>query len=153
MTRKSKLYKLEVIYPEGAWHTVCDTCGAPATDEDLFETSDHEWYAELDPSWEPPGWLADPEARANWVERFGDTRFFWPKADKLYFTKGTARKRADLLERYGAKVQIIESEPIVWLSPDVLMQRELDRLNGEITLLKSVLDGAHPERLDNGEDS
>lgn len=42
--------------------------------------------------------------------------FRWPQA-RRYLSYSGARKRADLLRRYGCVVGIQRSEPIIWVEP------------------------------------
>jgi hypothetical protein len=62
------------------------------------------------PGWHPPGW--QPEG--NYVEILGTTDFIWPVTNKSYGSRSTAKKRADLLERYGATVVIERSDRVAW---------------------------------------
>lgn len=60
------------------------------------------------PGWEPANW---PEERASLIKanlmRSDETEFFWPVMDKVYMSRSTAKKRAQLLERYGATAHAI----------------------------------------------
>ncbi|MGC5027057.1 hypothetical protein ACLQ3K_20100 [Tsukamurella sp. DT100] len=84
------VWSLDVTYPEAAYH-------------------EHEWRGhELNPEWEPANW--DPYA--DYLVRFGDTRFRWPAVRKYYLSRSSAVNRANLLEFYGAKVRLMRSLPI-----------------------------------------
>ncbi|MCK8675114.1 hypothetical protein M1M07_28910 [Rhodococcus sp. HM1] len=65
------------------------------------------------PGWAPAGWK--PEG--NYVEILGTTEFVWPTTNKEYRSRSTAKKRADLLRRYGAECVIQRSSRITW--PDL----------------------------------
>lgn len=62
------------------------------------------------PGWAPAGWK--PEG--NYVEMLGTTEFVWPTTNKEYRSRSTAKKRADLLRRYGAECVIQRSSRITW---------------------------------------
>ncbi|GIT80212.1 hypothetical protein LLS1_18810 [Leifsonia sp. LS1] len=146
-----RLFTLTVRYPAEAYldRMWCTACSEPVIEDadgnlvhqydgTILDNVEDETYNELNRDWEPEGWLSDPDDRAAWVERFGDEKFFWPKADKVYFTKGTARSRARLLESYGAKVDIVESEPVIWLTPERIQQNRIAELEAELASLRSV---------------
>lgn len=69
------------------------------------------------PGWEPENWPEERAAlkRAN-LMRPEETEFFWPVMDKVYMSRSTAKKRADLLERYGATAHVVRSR-LVWEDP------------------------------------
>lgn len=46
-----------------------------------------------------------------------DGWFHWPRWQRYYFSQSGAKKRADLLRKYGATVDIQRSLPIVWPMP------------------------------------
>jgi hypothetical protein len=56
----------------------------------------------------PELWERDPDPEAP--------GFQWPQA-RRYLSYSGARKRADLLRRYGCVVGIQRSEPITWVEP------------------------------------
>ena len=60
--------------------------------------------------WAPPGWR--PEGR--YVELLGTSDFVWPVTNKTYHSRSTAKRRADLLESYGATAVIERSNLIIW---------------------------------------
>lgn len=146
MPTSKRLYTLSVTYPAAALTDArCADCGEPVESQGGFlivHSSDgglvYDIVQELKRDWEPEGWLADPVDREEWIARYDSARFFWPKADKIYFTRGTARKRAKLLESYGAKVTIIESEPIVWLTPERIRENRIEELEREIADLRTL---------------
>lgn len=95
---KRYLYRVQIVaYPKGA-------------------TEPHPYIPEwtrLNPSWEPPGWDPDPE----WIERFGRNTggaFFWPKTDREFKSRSSARRLKNLIESYGATAVIQRSAEIVW---------------------------------------
>ena len=87
--------------------------------------------------WEPPGWLEDPAKRTWWMETHHTEKFFWPKSTTLYFTKTSARKRARLIESYGATVRVIESEPVVWLTAELIREKRITELEQSLADLKA----------------
>lgn len=93
------LYRVRVLsYPEGS-----------------HRQNEHDPdYLEPVEGWAPPGWR--PEGR--YVELLGTNEFVWPVTNKTYHSKTPAKKRADLLESYGATVSIERSAPVTW--PDSL---------------------------------
>ncbi|AJA43347.1 hypothetical protein VC60_gp46 [Mycobacterium phage Sbash] len=94
------LYRVRVIsYPAGSHE-----CVNP--EEDLWAPV---------PGWAPPGWR--PEGR--YVEMLGTSEFVWPVTNKVYGSQSTAKKRADLLESYGATVVVERSSRVVWPEPAV----------------------------------
>ncbi|MGW4718913.1 hypothetical protein [Nocardia sp. NPDC004260] len=98
MTTGGFLYRVQIVeYPKGA----------------LAPSRYNPEYLYPDPDWAPEGWDPDPE----WIERFGrDTgaAFFWPKTDKEFKSRSSARKLKQLIESYGAKAIIQRSAEIVW---------------------------------------
>lgn len=93
------LYRVRVIeYPKGALTSV------DADNEQLI----------LTPGWHPPNWR--PER--NYVQIMGTDQFVWPVTNKVYGSRSTAKKRADLLASYGATVVIERSSPISWFDSD-----------------------------------
>lgn len=120
-----KLYKVEITdYPAEA---LIQTEDGPIVDE----------------AWAPANWLADDDERAAWVDRHGSTRFFWPATGRLYRSRSGAKDRARLIESYGATVEVIESEPIVWLTPEVRRARRIHALETELLDLHAqrILEG------------
>lgn len=105
------------------------------------------YYAEVDgkfgdayealTGWTPDGWLEDEVERREWILRYGDTRFFWPSTRKLYQSKSGAEARAALIRSYGATVEVIESDEIVWLTPEMKRDRKIAELRAEIARLES----------------
>jgi hypothetical protein len=89
------LYRVRVTsYPDGA-----------------FEPVDPEGeYWEPVPGWHPPAW----RPAGNYVEIMGTSEFVWPVTNKVYGSQSTAKKRADLLESYGATAVVERSSRIVW---------------------------------------
>lgn len=82
------------------------------------ELPDGEIVTELTPGWAPAGWK--PEG--NYVEILGTTEFVWPTTNKTYRSRSTAKKRADLLRRYGAECVIQRSSRITW--PDIAEEEQ-----------------------------
>lgn len=122
-----KLYKVEITaYPAGSMI---------ADDNDF--TGD---FMSPDPQWAPSGWLENEVQREEWLSRHGDTRFFWPSTARLYQSRSGARDRAALIEAYGATAVVIESEEIVWLTPEVRRARRIDALEGELATLRATQD-------------
>lgn len=93
-----------------------------------------------DPTWEPEGWLADPERLADWIEYHKDAKFFWPTDQKMWGTYRTAQQRARLLESYGASAKVVQSDPLHWPSDEELREREIAKLQGQIERLREVGD-------------
>ncbi len=120
-----KLFKIQIIaYPTAALL--------------LDETAPAGEFSGLDESWTPPNWLADNRDRDEWVDHHGDTRFFWPATGRLYQSRSGATARARLIESYGATVEVIESEPIVWLTPEVRRARRIETLEAELLDLRAA---------------
>jgi hypothetical protein len=89
------LYRVRVnSYPEGSFEPV----------------DPEEEYWRPVPGWSPPGW----RPRDNYVEIMGTAEFIWPVTNKVYGSQSTAKKRADLLESYGATAVVERSSRIVW---------------------------------------
>jgi len=129
-----KLYKVEIVaYPPSA-------AAHYAKDEALRERIRRsqpiaDWEFQLD-GWVPKGWLTDPEERAAWLERHGNAQFFWPSTKRLYQSRSGAQSRAALIESYGAKVEVVESMPIVWLTADVRRAMRIAALEAELAVLR-----------------
>lgn len=88
-------------------------------------------------SWQPVGWLSDAEARAEWIERHGDARFFWPKTGLVYKSRSAAQNRADLIESYGARAEVLVTET-AWRSlADARAEREKDRRDARVAVLRA----------------
>ena len=66
------------------------------------------------PGWLPPGWR--PVGR--YAEIMGTAEFVWPVTNKVYGSRRTAQKRADLLESFGATAVVERSSRITW--PEVV---------------------------------
>lgn len=85
------VWQLKVTYPEEAYY-------------------DHPYMGRmLDPAWEPLNW-SPPED--GYVERFGTEQFIWPAVRKYYLSRSSAVDRANLLEYYGARVQLMRSQAL-----------------------------------------
>jgi hypothetical protein len=81
------VYRLDVTYPEGSH----------------------------DDDWAPEGWEPEPVMEAEtgaWYE----PPFRWPAVGRLYLSRSAASRRADLLRSYGARVEVVRSEPVRWPS-------------------------------------
>ena len=90
------VWQLEVTYPEESYY-------------------DHPFMGRtLDPSWTPANWMADEE----YVERFGTEDFIWPAVRRFYLSRSSAVDRANLLEYYGARVQLMRSQPLEFEARD-----------------------------------
>ena len=118
-----KLYQVEILaLPEGARQY-------DPFDSDLYD---------VDPGWVPDGWLEDEDERREWVARYGDARFFWPSTRKLYQSRSGAEARAALIRSYGATVEVVESDEIVWLTPEIKRERKIVELRAEIARLEAA---------------
>lgn len=60
--------------------------------------------------WSPPGWTPSDE----YIDRFNTTKFFWPKDCVEYKSRTSAKRRAELLQSFGATVVIERSSEITW---------------------------------------
>lgn len=69
-----------------------------------------EIHTEPVPGWHPPGW----RPTGGYTEILGTDEFVWPVTNKVYGSRATAKKRADLLESYGATAVVERSSRIVW---------------------------------------
>lgn len=129
-----RLYKVEITaYPEAeAKHYAAMDAAWLALGNGHFDE------AVLDgPGWEPDGWLADPDKRTWWMERHnGDTAFYWPSTKTVYRTRSGAETRAELIRSYGAEVEVIESDEIVWLTEEIRRQRRIAELHTELAALE-----------------
>lgn len=63
-----------------------------------------------DPGWQPPGW----RPQGAYTEILGTDRFIWPVTNKTYRSRSTAKKRADLLQSFGATAVVERSSRIIW---------------------------------------
>lgn len=110
-----------------------------AGDTDPFDCSD--WTG----AWRPEGWLDDPDVRAEWIERHGDDRFFWPSTDKVYRSRSAATRLVRLIESYGGTAVLMESE-LVWQPVAeanarrkmVRRRKKIERLRAELASLEAV---------------
>lgn len=60
--------------------------------------------------WQPPGW----RPAGNYTQMLGTSEFVWPVTNQVYGSRTTAKKRADLLESYGAAAVVERSSRIEW---------------------------------------
>lgn len=98
------LYRVRIVrYPDGSWE--------PASAVDPDHPEDAVWMPV--PGWRPPGW----RPVGNYTQIMGTDEFVWPVTNKVYASRATAQKRADLLESYGATAVVERSSRISW--PDV----------------------------------
>lgn len=89
------LYRVRVTsYPEGAFECI-------DADTDTWIPT---------PGWQPPGW----RPVGNYTEIMGTHEFVWPVTNKVYASRTAAKKRAALLESYGATAIVERSNRIVW---------------------------------------
>lgn len=139
----TKLWKLEVVaLPESAMRTV------RVFELEEWELEGYEVFLdEHEPddtvrlpvdNWAPPGWLEDADVRAWWIDSHETEQFFWPKSTTLYFSKSSARKRARLIESYGATVNVIESETVTWLTPERIREKRIAELELLLADLKAT---------------
>lgn len=92
----SYLYRVRIVsYPDGS-HEEADYGG--------------EVWSEPVPGWRPPGWR--PAGR--YTEIMGTDEFVWPVTTQVYGSRSTAKKRADLLESFGARAVVERSSQITW---------------------------------------
>lgn len=96
MTNPDYLYRVTITsFPEGA----------------LYQPDPHDTdYLLPDPDWHPPGW----RPRGRYTEILGTDRFIWPVTNKTYHSRSTAKKRADLIESFGATAVVERSSKITW---------------------------------------
>ncbi len=95
------LWRVRVTgYPDGAFQ--------PITAVDAEHPEDAIW--EPVPGWQPPGW----RPQGAYTEIMGTEEFVWPVTNKVYRSRSTAKKRADLLESFGATAVVERSSRIVW---------------------------------------
>lgn len=95
MSNPRFLYRVRVLsFPEGS-HRPCEW------DDEQCEPVE---------GWAPPGWR--PEGR--YVEMLGTSDFVWPVTNKVYMSRTTAKKRAELLISYGATAIVERSSRITW---------------------------------------
>ena len=99
------LYRVKVTrYPDDAFE--------PIGPIDFEHPEDQIW--ERVPGWHPPGW----RPVGQYTEIMGTAEFVWPVTNKVYGSRATAKKRADLLESYGATAVVERSSRITW--PEVV---------------------------------
>lgn len=60
--------------------------------------------------WHPPGW----RPAGNYTQMLGTNEFVWPVTNHVYGSRATAKRRADLLESYGATAVVERSSRIEW---------------------------------------
>lgn len=96
MTRPAKVYRLEIVYPEG--------CRLPG------------WHPAI---WTDPGWLRglDREQRRQ-IRALLRKPFKWPR-ERLFLSSSGAYGRAALLQAYGAEVEVRASLPVAWPNPEL----------------------------------
>ncbi|BBY78892.1 hypothetical protein H7I53_18230 [Mycolicibacterium pulveris] len=100
------LYRVRVVrYPDGAFE--------PVGPFDPEHPEDAIW--EPVPGWRPPGW----RPTGNYTQIMGTDEFVWPVTNKVYASRATAKKRADLIESFGASVVVERSSRITWPDSDV----------------------------------
>ena len=89
------LYRVRVIsYPEGSHECI---------DENLD-------YWVPTPGWRPSGW----RPQGNYVRLHGTDEFVWPTTTHVWGSYSTAKKRADLIESFGAEAVVERSSRITW---------------------------------------
>lgn len=94
------LYRVRITaYPEGA-----------CVLGQFFLPEDEKWYWMPAAGWAPPGWTPSSRYRNT----LGGTDFSWPSTKTVYRSLGAARRRARLLESFGASVVIDRSAEIIW---------------------------------------
>lgn len=92
----SYLYRVRVTsFPEGS-HEVVDYGG-------------EEW-SEPVPGWRPPAW----RPVGDYTRIMGTDEFVWPVTNQVYGSRSTAKKRADLIESFGATAIVERSTRIDW---------------------------------------
>lgn len=93
------LYRVRVTsYPEGSWEQI-----GPEEADMWIPT----------PGWRPPGWRPQGE----YTRILGTDEFVWPVTNKVYGSHSTAKKRADLIESFGATAVVERSSRITWPDP------------------------------------
>lgn len=106
------LYRVRIIaYPEGA-----RVLGQ------FFLPEDQKWYWMPLVGWAPPGWTSSSRYRNT----LGGKDFSWPSTNTVYRSLGAARRRARLLESFGASVVIDRSAEIIWPSSAQIKARPGD---------------------------
>lgn len=94
------LYRVRVTsYPKGAWEPI----GDPEADM---------WIPT--PGWRPPGWRPQGE----YVRLHGTDEFVWPTTSHVWASYSTAKKRANLIESFGAIAVVERSSRITWPEPE-----------------------------------
>ena len=92
----SYLYRVRIVsYPEGSYEDV-DYAG--------------EIWSEPVPGWRPPGW----RPVGDYTQIMGTDEFVWPVTNQVYASRSTAKKRADLIESFGATAVVERSSRIEW---------------------------------------
>lgn len=105
-----RLYSVRVDeYPIGSYIWAHMDSVSPTMRPDALDLRviDDELYgAFLDPAWCPIGWAKYAE------QHFGDANkgFFWPKTDGVWKSRSTAKRRVDMIERWGGKATVLEAE-------------------------------------------
>jgi hypothetical protein len=123
----TRLYRVIIAeYPDNAWRLTSDS-------------GDGYRECELDPDFRPVGWLADPEARAAWVDRHGDDRFYWPSTGRIFRSRSSAKRLADLIESYGATAVILEADPAWEPIPEANRRRKRARNAKRIAALQAEI--------------
>ncbi|MBL7487158.1 hypothetical protein [Frankia sp. AgW1.1] len=100
--RKTFLYRLDVVYPEGA----------------------REPDGSVNGEWSPAGWDYNPEN--EWVgrephtgdEEWGVRDFRWPRRRNFLSREG-AEAQAERLRSYGAAVAVVRSEPVAFSDQNI----------------------------------
>jgi hypothetical protein len=99
------LYRVRITrYPDGAWQ--------PITAIDPDHPEDAIWIPT--PGWRPPGW----RPQGDYVRLHGTDEFVWPTTTHVWGSYSTAKRRADLIESFGATAVVERSSRIVWPDPD-----------------------------------
>jgi hypothetical protein len=95
------LYRARVVaYPEGSHR--------------IRRMFDEDWPCPV-PGWAPPGWEPSPE----YLGRFRTDEFIWPAEGRKYMSRSGAKRRAELLESFGATVVLERSSRITWPETDL----------------------------------
>lgn len=66
--------------------------------------------------WEPEGWDEFAQEMGLVYDDGTPIPFRWP-AERRYFTLASAEQRAERFRRWGAAVEVEESEPVLWPAP------------------------------------
>lgn len=97
--RRLYVYRLVVEYPPQAFEG-----GSPVFYSD--------GTPKFDLMWEPPGWEGGDGS--YYGPDFDGFR--WPDARRRFLSHTSAVRRADLLRKYGAKVEVERSEPVTFVT-------------------------------------